>query len=67
MRFMALIEVGALTYFSTRLGGDIAATEAIVEYLRSCFPSVRAIMPQLAISVGTMIVCVRYPATKTQA
>lgn len=38
-------------------GGDIAATEAIVEYLRSCFPSVRAIVPQLAMSAGTMIAC----------
>lgn len=39
-------------------GGDVAATEAIVNYIRGCFPSdVRAIVPQLAMSAGTMIAC----------
>lgn len=38
-------------------GGEIAATESIVEYLRSCFTNVRAIVPQLAMSAGTMIAC----------
>lgn len=38
-------------------GGDIAATEAIVHYLRSCFSDVRAIVPQLSLSAGTMIAC----------
>lgn len=39
-------------------GGDLAATEAIVHYLRSCFgEDVVAIVPQLAMSAGTMIAC----------
>lgn len=39
-------------------GGDIAATESIVDYLRSMFETnVRAIIPQLAMSAGTMIAC----------
>lgn len=39
-------------------GGDVAATEAIVNYIRDCFPSdVRAIVPQLAMSAGTMVAC----------
>ena len=37
-------------------GGGIAATESLVEYLRSMFGSnIRAIVPQLALSAGTMI------------
>lgn len=37
-------------------GGNIAATEAIVEYLRSVFGSdIRAIIPQISMSAGTMI------------
>lgn len=37
-------------------GGDIAATESIVNYLQSVFPSrIRAIVPQLSMSAGTMI------------
>lgn len=37
-------------------GGDIAATESIVNYLQSIFPdNVRAIIPQLSMSAGTMI------------
>jgi ClpP class serine protease len=37
-------------------GGDTAATESIVDYLRSMFGTdVRAIVPQLALSGGTMI------------
>lgn len=37
-------------------GGGIAATEAIVTYLRSVFGiNIRAIVPQLALSAGTMI------------
>src|SRR3989339_460057 len=36
-------------------GGDLAATESLVEYLRSIFgTNVRAIIPQLAMSAGTM-------------
>ena len=37
-------------------GGDIAATESLVDYLRAMFDGdVRAIIPQLALSAGTMI------------
>lgn len=37
-------------------GGEMAATESIVDYLRSMFGrNVRAIVPQLAMSAGTMI------------
>lgn len=39
-------------------GGDIAATESIVDYLRDVFNGdVRAIVPQIAMSAGTMIAC----------
>jgi Serine dehydrogenase proteinase len=39
-------------------GGDGKATEALVDYLRSMFgKDVRAIVPQLAMSAGTMIAC----------
>lgn len=37
-------------------GGSVAATESLVDYLRSMFgTNVRAIVPQLAMSAGTMI------------
>jgi membrane-bound ClpP family serine protease len=37
-------------------GGEIAATESIVDYLRSMFGNnIRAVVPQLAMSAGTMI------------
>lgn len=39
-------------------GGDLAATEAIVKYLRDCFgKDICAVVPQLAMSAGTMIAC----------
>jgi len=39
-------------------GGDTAATESLVDYLRSMFGvNIRAIVPQLAMSAGTMIAC----------
>lgn len=39
-------------------GGDTAATEAIVEYLRKKFgTNIRCFVPQLAMSAGTMIAC----------
>jgi ClpP class serine protease len=39
-------------------GGDIAATEAIVSYLWRMFDKdIRVIVPQLAMSAGTMIAC----------
>lgn len=37
-------------------GGDMAATESIIDYLRSMFGSdIRAIIPQIAMSAGTII------------
>jgi len=39
-------------------GGQTAATESIVDYIHSMFGNdVRAIVPQLAMSAGTMIAC----------
>ena len=39
-------------------GGDIAATEALVQYLWEMFDkNIRVIVPQLAMSAGTMIAC----------
>lgn len=39
-------------------GGEVAATESIVDYLHSMFDTnIRAIVPQLAMSAGTMIAC----------
>ena len=39
-------------------GGDFSATESIVDYLRSMFgTNIRAIIPQIAMSGGTMIAC----------
>lgn len=39
-------------------GGETAATESLVDYLRSMFGTdVRAIVPQIAMSAGTMIAC----------
>lgn len=39
-------------------GGDIAATESLVGYLRKMFgDDIRAIVPQIAMSAGTMIAC----------
>jgi ATP-dependent protease ClpP protease subunit len=39
-------------------GGDTAATESIVDYLRRMFGTdIRAIVPQIAMSAGTMIAC----------
>jgi len=39
-------------------GGETAATESLVDYLRSMFEiDIRAIVPQLAMSAGTMIAC----------
>jgi len=39
-------------------GGDIAATQSIVDYLQKMFKSnIRAIIPQIAMSAGTMIAC----------
>ena len=39
-------------------GGEMAATESLVEYLRSMFgKDIRAVVPQLAMSGGTMMAC----------
>jgi ATP-dependent protease ClpP protease subunit len=39
-------------------GGSTAATESLVDYLRAMFgTNIRAIIPQLAMSAGTMIAC----------
>lgn len=39
-------------------GGDMAATESLVDYIRSMFGTdIRAIIPQIALSGGTMIAC----------
>jgi ATP-dependent protease ClpP protease subunit len=39
-------------------GGESAATESLVDYLRSMFgKNIRAIIPQLAMSAGTMVAC----------
>jgi ATP-dependent protease ClpP protease subunit len=39
-------------------GGDIAATQSIVDYLHQMFGNnIRAIVPQIAMSAGTMIAC----------
>lgn len=39
-------------------GGEVAATESLIDYLRSMFgDDIRAIIPQLAMSAGTMIAC----------
>jgi ATP-dependent protease ClpP protease subunit len=39
-------------------GGEVAATESLIDYLNSMFNhDIRAIVPQLAMSAGTMIAC----------
>jgi hypothetical protein len=39
-------------------GGDFASTESLVDYLRAMFGTdIRAIIPQIAMSAGTMVAC----------
>jgi len=38
-------------------GGNMAATEAIINYLRSVFDDIECFVPQLAMSAGTSIAC----------
>jgi len=39
-------------------GGDLAATESLVDYLRTMFDTdIRAIVPQISMSAGTMMAC----------
>lgn len=60
--FMATIHnmdrTKGLDLFLHTPGGDLAATESLVTYLRAMFGNdIRAIVPQLAMSAGTMIAC----------
>jgi ATP-dependent protease ClpP protease subunit len=60
--FMAVIHKldrsKGLDIFLHTPGGETAATESIVDYLRAMFGNdIRAIIPQLAMSAGTMIAC----------
>ena len=38
-------------------GGEVAATESIIDYLLQKFQDIRVVVPQLAMSAGTMIAC----------
>lgn len=38
-------------------GGDVAATESLINYIKSVFSDFRVIVPQLSMSGGTMIAC----------
>ena len=38
-------------------GGDVAATESIIDYLTTMFEDIRVVVPQLAMSGGTMMAC----------
>ena len=38
-------------------GGAIAATESLIDYLHKVFSDIRVVVPQLAMSGGTMIAC----------
>ncbi len=38
-------------------GGEVAATESIIDYLLKKFDDIRVVVPQLAMSAGTMIAC----------
>lgn len=38
-------------------GGEVNATESIVDYLHKMFSDIRVIVPQIAMSAGTMIAC----------
>ena len=56
--FMVLIVPEGLDLILHTPGGETAATESIVHYLYSMFgTNIRAIVPQLSMSAGTMIAC----------
>jgi hypothetical protein len=59
--FMAVIHrmdrTLGLDLFLHALGGEVAATESLMDYLRAMFTDIRAVIPQLAMSGGTMIAC----------
>lgn len=38
-------------------GGEVAATESIIDYLLKKFADIRVVVPQLAMSAGTMMAC----------
>jgi hypothetical protein len=38
-------------------GGDLAATESLVDYLHAKFDDIRVVVPQIAMSAGSMIAC----------
>jgi hypothetical protein len=38
-------------------GGDLAATESLIHYLKEMFPDIRAVVPQIAMSAGTIVAC----------
>jgi membrane-bound ClpP family serine protease len=38
-------------------GGDLAATESLIHYLREMFDDIRAVVPQIAMSAGTIVAC----------
>jgi len=59
--FMATIHgldrTKGLDLFLHTPGGEIAAVESLIDYLRAMFTDVRAVVPQIAMSGGTMIAC----------
>jgi len=38
-------------------GGDLAATESLIHYLKEMFEDIRAVVPQIAMSAGTIVAC----------
>lgn len=58
MAVHGLDKAKGLDLFLHTPGGDIAAAESLVYYLRQIFGNdIRAIVPQIAMSAGTMIAC----------
>ncbi len=46
-----------LDLFLHTMGGEIAAVESLIDYLRAMFTDLRAVVPQVALSGGTMLAC----------
>ena len=38
-------------------GGDLAATESLIHYLKEMFDDIQALVPQIAMSAGTIVAC----------
>jgi ClpP class serine protease len=58
MAVHGLDKTRGLDLFLHTPGGDIAAAESLVHYLRQIFGNnIRAIVPQIAMSAGTMLAC----------